>query len=157
MDLAALKAELIDDPLHLGYAEFLPHAPGSLADMPNRVRDDTQAVQDTWLTDRGMVAEIVPQYGLALCDSVLAKLEQAGAASKSVGRIVQRLYNDALGINFGDAALRAMIGAWSGNLLTAEESGALLALSEKPASRAMQLGFPVVRELDVIDALATGE
>lgn len=135
MNLVSLKSELIEDPAGLGYAEHRPHAPGALADLLNKVGTGL-VVREYWLTDRALVADIVPAHGTAMSDSILTKLEQADASSKTVERMVSRLYNDARGLNFGDEALRAMLSSWAGVVLTQAEADALLALPMRNGSRA---------------------
>lgn len=135
MNLSSLKSELVEDPAGMGYAEHRPHAPGALADLLNKVGSEL-VVHEYWLTDRALVADIVPVHGTAMSDSILTKFEQAGASSKTAERMVSRLYNDARGLNFGDAALRAMLSSWAGEQLTQAEVDALLALPLRHGSRA---------------------
>lgn len=135
MNLIDLKSEIENDPDGMGYAQHVPHAPGVLADMLN-APGAGNVVREYWLTNRALVADIVPLHGTAMSDSILSKFEQAGASGKTIERMVSRLYNDVRGLNFGDAALRLMFSAWSGVVLTQAEADALLALPIQPGSRA---------------------
>ena len=64
-------------------------------------------VVEYWLTDRGLVADLViASGGTDLSDSILNKFDAAMAASRSAKAQINRLYNDPKGLNFGDAALR---------------------------------------------------
>jgi hypothetical protein len=93
------------------------------------------AVSDYWLTDRGLVADLVALTGsTALSDSILTKLDQAATASRSVKAITNRLYNDPTGINFGEMALRGWIASMTPSLFTVPERDALLGLAIKPAT-----------------------
>jgi predicted transcriptional regulator len=93
------------------------------------------AVSDYWLTDRGLVADLVASTGSTeMSDSILTKLDQAATASRSVKAITNRLYNDPTGINFGESALRGWIASMTPGLFTVPERDALLGLAVKPSS-----------------------
>lgn len=151
IDLTALKTELTTDPLNLGYAAKLANGTGLIPELINRQNRDI--VKDVWLTDRGMVSELVPVHGTTLTDSIFTKFDTVAASSKTVERMVNRLYNDERGLNFGDAGLRGMFASWSGNILTVDEANALLGLGISKGSRAEELFGEAVTEIDVKNAL----
>lgn len=92
-------------------------------------------VAEYWLTDRGLVADLViASGGTDLSDSILNKFDAAMAASRSAKAQINRLYNDANGLNFGDPALRAWFVAHTPDVFTEAERDALLALAVRPAS-----------------------
>lgn len=87
-----------------------------------------------WLTDRGLVTDLTTATGTtAMSDSVLAKLDAAAAASRSVQAVANRLYSDARGVDFGNEALRAWIAGATPSLFTVAEREALLALAVQSA------------------------
>ena len=87
-------------------------------------------VVEYWLTDRGLVADLVVKSGgdTALSDGILNKLDAAMVASRSAKAQINRLYNDPKGLNFGDAALRGWFAASTPAVFTADECAALLSL-----------------------------
>ena len=110
-------------------------------------------VGEYWLTDRGLVSDLVMAHGNTdLADSILTKLDTLAAQSRSTRAMMNRLENDARGINFGDPALRAQFQILgSAGIFTAEEVDALLALASKPSP----LSFDAVsRALNVAEGRA---
>ena len=99
----------------------------SIADALNVGRTE---VVEYWLTDRGLVADLVVKSGgdTALSDSILNKLDAAMAVSRSAKAQINRLYNDPKGLNFGDAALRGWFVLNTPAVFTVDECAALLSL-----------------------------
>lgn len=152
MDLAILKSELDNDPLNLGYASMLARGTGELPAVLNAPNRDI--VLDKWLTDRGMASEIVPLHGVAECDALFTKFDEMSQASVTVKRMVNRLYTDVQGLNFGDAGLRAMFNGWlSMSIITQSQADMLLALGVGKGSRAQELLGKNVTEIDIKNAL----
>lgn len=95
---------------------------------------DHRAVQEYWLTDRGLVADLVMATGdTAMSDAVLTKLDGLAQQSRSIVAVVNRLTNDPRGINWGDPAMRGQIVALTPTVFTEAERDALLALAYRPA------------------------
>lgn len=133
-----------------------PNMPtGIVAQELNKVKQDILLVKETWLTDRGVVSKLVPVHGVDLCDSISNKLDAIATQSATVKRMVNRLYNDSQGLNFGDAGLRAMFESWRGKVLTADEADALLSLGLQPSSHYEQIAGvgKTITESEVITAL----
>lgn len=93
-----------------------------------------KVVAEYWLTDRGLVADLVTLTGTtAMSDSVLNKLDAAAASSRSVQTIVNRLYNDTRGINFGDPATVDWFQSMTPAVFTEAERDALVSLALQPS------------------------
>lgn len=89
-------------------------------------------LHEYWLTDRGLVSDLVMATGnTVMSDSVLDKLDAAAAQSRSVKALTNRLYNDARGLNFGDPSLLGWFAAMTPSLFTADECSALSALAKR--------------------------
>lgn len=151
MNLQALKSELTIYPLNIGYSALLANGTGLVPERMNR--QDRLIVKEKWLNDRGMTSEIVIAHGLPMCDSIFAAFDTASNASLTVKRMVNRLYIDEKGLNFGDTALRAMFETWRNTLLTPEQTDALLDLGKSMGSRAEELFGKAVTETDIKNAL----
>ena len=128
---SALEA-LVGRPLDAGeLALAWARLDGALADSLSAGRT---AVGSYWLTDRGLVTDLTAATGnTAMSDSILAKLDGAAAASRSVQAVTNRLYHDARGVDFGNGDLRTWITASTPALFTEAERDALLALAVQPA------------------------
>jgi hypothetical protein len=91
------------------------------------------ALGTVFLTDRAMVAAMVAATSSnALSDSILTKLDAALANSRSAKTIINRLYTDPVGINFGDPALVAWFATNTPSVFTQPEHDALVALGQVP-------------------------
>ena len=99
---------------------------------------DRKQVKEYWLTDRGLVADLVTISGdTTLSNSILAKLDALANQDRSTAAIVSRLVNDPRGVNFGDTALLAQFQLLKvAGVLTQQELDALssLALQDAPVS-----------------------
>lgn len=106
----------------------------AIADVLNT---DRQVVGEYWLTDRGLVSDLVTATGTTdMADSILTKLDVLAASSRSTRAMMNRLENDARGVNFGDAALRAQFQYLGGQgVFTADEVAAVLALAMQDAPK----------------------
>lgn len=152
MDLAILKTELDTDPLNRGYAAMLQHGTGDLPGVLNK--PDRDIVVTKWLTDRGMASEIVPVHGVGFCDALFDKFDELAQASITVKRMVNRLYTDPQGLNFGDDGLRAMFTGWlQVQAITQAQADALLSLGIGKGSRAQEILGQNVTEIDIQNAL----
>ena len=88
-------------------------------------------VAGQWITDRGLVDAAVRSTGSnALSDSILTKLDNAIASSRSAKAIIGRLYSDATGVDFGDANLGAWFTAQTPTVFTQAEHDFLVALGK---------------------------
>ena len=112
----SLKDEIQNDPLGIGYAQYVPNSTGMVAQLLNDVRPSIEIVQDCWLNDRGLASQIIPTHGIEVMDGIFAKLDTASQNSLTIKRMVGRLYSDDKGLNFGDFALIAMITSWPRSL-----------------------------------------
>jgi hypothetical protein len=91
------------------------------------------AIGQMFMTDRAMVAAMVAATGSnALSDSILTKLDAAMGNSRSAKAIINRLYTDPVGINFGDPALIAWFTASTPSVFTQAEHDALVGLAAQP-------------------------
>lgn len=91
-------------------------------------------VQEYWLTDRGLVSDLVVATGsTAMSDAILAKLDVLAAQSRSIAAVINRLTNDVRGINWGDIPTRAQIEALTPSVFTEAERDAILDLANRPA------------------------
>jgi hypothetical protein len=145
MNLAALKAEIQNDPTAKGYALHLPDSPGRVVELLN-AQTETMA-KSRMVTARAILAEC--EDGATILD----KLEAAGTSVSAVKWAVRFLGQDA-GVDIGHKAARGMIDQLvTGSVLLAGEAGQLKAMAMQPASRAEVLGFGFVHDSDVRDAL----
>ena len=95
---------------------------------------DHREVQEYWLTDRGLVSDLVVATGsTAMSDAILAKLDVLAAQSRSIAAVINRLTNDVRGINWGDIPTRAQIEALTPSVFTEAERDAILDLANRPA------------------------
>lgn len=90
-------------------------------------------VVEYWLTDHGLVSDIFahPAGSHAMADAILDKLDQMAAASRSVKALVNRLYNDARGLNFGDPALREFFVSNTPAVFSEAERDVVLSLAQR--------------------------
>ena len=106
----------------------------AIADILNA--DPTRkVVVEYWLTDRGLVSDLVAAHGdTTLSDAILTKLDALAASSRSVKALVNRVETDPQGINFGDAALQTQFKKWAvDGVFTQAELAAVLALPMRDA------------------------
>jgi len=106
----------------------------AIADILNTGR---RVVGEYWLTDRGLVSDLVAATGnTAMSDSILTKLDTLAASSRSTRALMNRLENDVRGVNFGDIALRAQFAQWAqADVFTQAELDAVLALPMQDAPK----------------------
>lgn len=148
-----LADELRDDPLGLGYAQYLPDAPGMVVQLINAPTFSLH--KPLMLSERGLLAQYAD--GPVAADAVISKLEafaQTPHALASVVRRALKFLGTPEGIDLGSAATHAMLDALQADsVLTADEVAKIKALSLQPASRAEVLGLGVVTEAQVVEAL----
>lgn len=104
--------------------------PQEIADYYNTDSNNTEVVE-YWLTDRGLVADLVAAFGgnTQISDSILTKFDQVMTLSRSAKAMIGRLYTDSRGLNFGDAALRAWFQGSTPTIFTEDECAAILNLA----------------------------
>ena len=91
------------------------------------------AVKEYWLTDRGLVSDLMLLSGsLDMSDAILTKLEVLAEQSRSMKAIINRLTTDPKGINFGDTGMRAQISYLTPAVFTETERDMLLSLAVQP-------------------------
>lgn len=142
MDLVALKSEIQTDPLTLGYAQFLPDAPGHVVDLLNgytqsKIKAIAAAQALTWAASGPMSAIVDASNNAAhpARASALAFLQAIGSA---------------MAIDMDHADIRAQFDGWqAANVITQAQHDALIAVATQPASRAEVLGFGSVAESDL--------
>ena len=136
---AVLIAELRDDPLGVGYANMTDQQVAASLNEPRFSVPTTRFI--TWRA----IAAVLDDDEYA---AVKAALNQLAQVSPKVADMIpflsQATGDDGTGggIDFGNAGVRAMIAALPGIGETTKQK--LLALGERPASRAEILGLPQV-------------
>ena len=142
-----LATELTTDPLARGYAQFIPDAPGILADMMNA--QIYSMPKEKFVSARGVLAA----HGAAGA-AILDKLESASTSVSEIKWALSFLKTEA-GIDVGHPNSRSLLDQLATNgVLTTTEAGLIKDMALQPASRADILGFGYVREADVRAALA---
>jgi hypothetical protein len=138
-----LVEELRQDPTGMGYAVYLPDAPGIVADLLN-VQLTTMA-QERWVTALTILSE---------CPSGPSIIRKLYAASQqdAVVLVAWNRLNSSTGLNVNDGATKANInGLVALQVLDQSEGDELKALAIQPASRAQVLGLAPVTVLDVMN------
>jgi len=155
--LAILKAEVQNDPLHLGYAAQLPSNPGQVANLLNG------------LTQTAIQPITSSQFKTWTAQGPQSNIEDAAVDPKSPSRpstaTVLRAMAAADGLDLSNADVRKMFDAWvvTGSMLdatgapttsviTQAQHDALIAIATQPASRAFVLSLPTVQIADLIAA-----
>ena len=134
-----LVEELHNDPLGIGYSEL------SDEDVAKKLNEQAYSVPTTRFITWRAIAAVLDDAEYA---AVKASLNQLAQASPKVADMIpflsQATGDDGTGggIDFGNAAVRAMIQALPGVSEATKQK--LLALGERPASRAEILGLPEV-------------
>ena len=143
-ELAALSAELHNDPETLGYAAHLPSDPQRVVDLINA--QNTSAVKTRYVTGRTILAEC--EDGAAILDA----LQAAGQSVSAVKWMMTFLQQDS-GMDAGHPKTQKNIDDLVATKLIAAEYGAeLKALAVQPASRAEVLGLSAPTARDIVDA-----
>lgn len=150
--MTTLSDELANDPMGLGYAQWLPNSPGMVVQLINA--PSFAMVKSLMMSERGILAQYPD--GPVAADAVLTKLDtfaQTQQALASVVRRALRFLGDPEGIDMGSPATQSMLDAvQQAGVLTADETTKLKALAMQPASRAEVLGLGVVTEAQVVEA-----
>ena len=150
--MTILADELANDPLGVGYAQWLPHAPGMVVQLLNA--PSYTMIKPLMMSERGVLAQYPD--GPVAADAVLTKLDtfaQTQHALASVVRRALRFLGTDGGIDMGSPATQSMLDAvQQAGVLTASETQKLKALALQPASRAEVLGLGVVTEAQVVEA-----
>lgn len=131
MDLIKLKTEVQGDPAGVGYAAYLPDAPGKACEVLNA---KTFSMRKTkMLCYKGLYSS----YGIGpdLAPIVLGKIRAGAESSQVLYDIKMMIYSDA-GLDFADGSTLYLIDQLTPTLFTLEEADALRAASMQPASRA---------------------
>lgn len=142
--MSVLSEELTADPLGRGYAQFIPDAPGVLAEMMNALEFD--GIGEKFVTGLGLLA----QFGTAGA-SMLEKLESAGSSNPAVKWAMR--FVTGTGIDVGHPTTRWLLDALVPDVLTSEEAERIKALAATKVSRAAQLSIQRVTEADIREAL----
>ena len=148
--MSILKTELTTDPMGLGYANWLPDSPGTVADLINA---KTFSMPKSLMVSEIDVVGLYPD-GISAGDAVLAKLETFANNNQPLSSVVSRalkaLYQPQ-GLNIGSAAVQQMLTVLANEgILTVDESTKLKSIATQPASRAEVLGIEQVSIEQVI-------
>lgn len=139
--MSTLSEELINDPLDIGYAQWLPDSPGSVIELLNA--KNYFMVQPKMMAELDIIGEYI--LGPIEGDAVLTKLETFSTSTDPLASLVRRalkVLSQPEGLNMGSVAIQSMISELeSQGVLTSVESSNLKALAEQPASRAEILGL----------------
>ena len=136
---AVLTDELRNDPLGIGYANMTDEAVAASLNEPRYRVPTTRFI--TWRA----IAAVLDDDEYAAVKTSLNQLAQASPkVADMIPFLSQATGDDGTGggIDFGNAGVRAMIQALPG--VSEAAKGKLLALGERPASRAEILGLPEV-------------
>jgi hypothetical protein len=145
-ELVALKAELANDPLALGYAAHLPGDPQRVVDLLTApaytsLQPITAARALTWAGTGPMSA---------ITD---AANNSASPARASCLSFLHSL-SSSMPLDPSDPDVKSMFDGWQTlGVITVDQHAALLTAATKPASRADVLGIPAPTARDIIDAL----
>ena len=140
--LTALKSEIQTDPAALGYAAYLPDAPGRVCALLNAI--STTMTRSRFITARTILAEC-GMDGPAILDTL-----DAVAANVSAVKWAMRFLQQDSGIDIGHPATQAMLNQLrAAGALQVSQVDALKALAVQAASRAQVLGFESVAETDL--------
>lgn len=148
----AIKDEISNDPMGLGYATWLPDSPGTVCDLLNA---KNYSLPQSMFVREIEIIGLHPDGPIA-GDEVLAKLEAFSLTSHPLARIVVRALNalrQTEGLDLGTDAVQSMLTLLVPDALTVAESDALKFIASQPASRAEVLGVGVVTIEQVIGAL----
>ncbi len=147
---AALYDEIHNDPVALGYAQFLPASPGQVAALLNSLTTGRTGIVSTFVNARTILSKLGPTYGAAL-DAI-----QAVGASNSAVKWAMLFMTSAEGIDIGDPVTQAMLDTLAqASVITTVQATAIKNLARTTISRATELGIVPnpVGILDVIGAL----
>ena len=144
INYVALKDELLNDPMSVGYAPYLADGSGRVAELINEQK--FFKIKSRMISARAILAECADGA------TILDHLEAAGSVNSAVKWAVKFLGQDA-GIDVGHHATQAMIDALTGPVLSASEATQLKNMAMQPASRAEVLGFSIVESSDIQKAL----
>lgn len=150
--MTTLSDELANDPMGLGYAQWLPNSPGMVVQLINA--PSFAMVKSLMMSERGILAQYPD--GPVAADAVLTKLDTFAQTQQPLASVVKRalrFLGDPEGIDMGSPATQAMLDAvQQAGVLTADETTKLKALAMQPASRAEVLGLGMVTEAQVMEA-----
>lgn len=142
--MTTLNDELRADPKGLGYAQFLPDAPGMVVELLNAPTESM--VKPRFITARTILAE---------CDDGAGVLDAMTAAASGISAVKWALtfLSTDSGIDVGHARTQGMIDSLVGaGVMTQPLADQLKALAIQSASRAEVLGLGVVTEEQVRSA-----
>lgn len=131
MDLVALKAEVQTDPAGLGYAQYLPGAPGKVCELLNAVT--TAMVKSRLVCARTVLAECGSG-----ASAILDKLDAAAATVSTVKWAMKFLTQEG-GLDVGNPVTQAQIQALVPSVLAQADADALKNMAILPCSRAEKL------------------
>lgn len=145
MNIETLRDELQADPLALGYAPYIPDAPGMLVELLHA--RNFSAPKTRMVSARTVLAEV--QGG----ELILDKLEALGESIPAVKWAMRFMVGEE-GIDIGHPVTRGLLDQLAaGGALEQSEADALKAMANQPASRAEVLGLHRITEADVRAAL----
>lgn len=150
--MTILADELANDPMGLGYAQWLPASPGMVVQLINA--PSYTMIKPQMMSERNILAQYFD--GPVAADAVLTKLDTFAQTQHALAGVVKRalrFLGTAEGIDLGSPATQSMLTALQqADVLTVTEVEKLKALAMQPASRAEVLGLGVVTEAQVVEA-----
>lgn len=152
MNYSVLAAEIKNDPLTKGYAQFLPASPGRVVEILNAQTESK--TKSCMLTERGILSSygLGPINGAAFLDKLDTLAASGALGTAALKRMMKYVYGDA-GIDVGDAATQAALTSLIGSGgVTQAEVDTIKAMALKPASRADVLGLGRVEEFNLREA-----
>lgn len=149
--MSILSDEIQNDPLGLGYSQWLPDSPGTVLNLLN--------AQNYLKVKFKMMAEldVIGEYPLGPIegDALLTKLETFSLTSDPMASLVKRalkVLSQAEGLNVGSSAIQAMLTQLEiEQVITSQEASNLKSLAEQPASRAEILGLSNITIEQIIE------
>tara|TARA_R110000822_G_scaffold156778_3_gene296505 strand:- start:122 stop:568 length:447 start_codon:yes stop_codon:yes gene_type:complete len=146
MDYAALRAEIDNDPESLGYASYLPDAPGVVVDLVN---SNSGTMVKTIRASTAMLWAAGGAYA-----SIFDASNDANHPARASCLIVREAFASNQDIHLEMQSMRDMLDAWVVTaVITQGQKDALLALANQPASRGDILGLGRITEQDLRTAL----
>lgn len=133
-----LRDELVNDPMHFGYADYLPASPGFVADLMNL--PTASGIKSRYITARTILADC--EHGADILDAI-----EAAAKTNSAARWALGFLGKDSGFDIGHPRSQAAVG----EMMSEELASELRWLALQPVSRAEQLGITVT-EQDVVQA-----
>lgn len=149
VNITDLKAELTNDPLNIGYANFLPNSPGVVCDIMNKMGSGTKLQQKN--IGIGTILDVLgPTAGASVLDNLFA-LKDSNSVIKWAWYLLESASLD-VGLQSTRDQIDILVTA---NVISLSDAAKIKALAEVSASRAEVLfgANSTVTEADIRAAL----